>query len=120
MSKLYFHLRESDGPFKLKYNPKWLCILKSTNHLQRAMPTDKHMPGRGYTADRWDYTPTEDEEKKIHEIFKSGFEVPENFRSTASVFDPQADDRLIGKNHALKKYRTKLVVTSCKLIKTSI
>merc|ERR1712018_1095185 len=33
---------------------KFLCILKSTNHLQRAMPTDKHMPGPGYSADRWD------------------------------------------------------------------
>ena len=96
VNNLYFHSRKSDGPFKLKYNPKWLCILKSTNHLQRVLPTLLA------SADGWNYTPTKDEEKKIHEIFKSGFEFPENFISTASVFDPQSDDRSIGKNHSLK------------------
>ena len=74
---LLLHFRESNGPFKLKYNPKWLCILK-----QRVEDGDIH-------------TPTIEEEKNIRKIFKYDFEIPENFKTAPEAQINHQTDRLI-------------------------
>ena len=74
------------GVIKLHYNPQWLSILKSTNHLQSAKRTEQHMPGPGYSQ-RFDFTPTQEELKVIRDLFKNEFAIPENFQRTAKVFD---------------------------------
>ena len=75
---------DSGAAIKLNYNPKWLCILKSTNHLQ-STGLSESLEFDGI------YAPTDEEEREIHEIFKSsGFEIPQNFRPTVQAYDPQA------------------------------
>ena len=72
---------------KLSYNPKWLCILKSTNHL--------HLEGNSERLKfEQRYVPTAEEEKVIQEIFKTGFDIPKNFSQTVTVFDPEEDEKL--------------------------
>ena len=50
------------------------------------------MPGKGYAGGRWNYAPTDEEEKEINDLFNSDFEIPENFKPTAKVFDPQQEN----------------------------
>ena len=50
------------------------------------------MPGKGYAGGRWNYSPTDEEEKEINDLFKSDFEIPENFKPTVKVFDPQQEN----------------------------
>ena len=74
------------GAIKLHYNPHWLSILKSTNHLQSSKRTEQHMPGPGYSQ-RFDFRPTDEELKVIRDLFKNDLTIPENFTRTAKVFD---------------------------------
>jgi len=78
---------EINGPVKLKYNPKWLAILKSTNHLQSSSENRQHMPGKGY-KERYDYTPNPEEETIIKNLFNEEYDIPENFVANTRVFDP--------------------------------
>ena len=55
MNIFFIHFRSNTndaGPFTLKYNPKWLAILKSTNHLQSSrwflVGICKYKPGHLY------------------------------------------------------------------------
>jgi lariat debranching enzyme len=50
---------------KLAYNPKWLAILKSTNHLQSSSYQNQHMPGPGNCFLKNKYF-----EKNIEKIYK--------------------------------------------------
>ena len=50
------------------------------------------MPGKGYAGGRWNYSPTDEEEKEINDLFKSEFEIPDNFKPTVKVFDPQQEN----------------------------
>ena len=74
------------------YNPKWLAILKSTNSLQSSSQNSQHMPGPGYDLGRSDYSPTEEELKIIESIFNGDFSIPQNFKTTAKVFDETQDN----------------------------
>jgi len=80
------------GPFTLKYNPKWLAILKSTNHLQSSSYNNQHMPGKGYAYGRCDFTPTPEEEKIVRKIFNEEFDIPENFATTTKVFNASCEN----------------------------
>ena len=55
------------------------------------------MPGPGYAGGRWDYTPTKEEIEIIENIFNSEFEIPENFKTTAKVFEPPFNVRDLSK-----------------------
>ena len=80
-------MNHASGALKLSYNPKWLCILKSTNHL--------HLEGNSERLKfEQRYVPTAEEEKVIQEIFKTGFDIPKNFSQTVTVFDPEEDEKL--------------------------
>ena len=84
-----FLIRELTGPLKLKYNPKWLAILKSTNHLQSSSDNRVYMPGKGgYSKERFDYTPNLEEETIIKKLFNEEYDIPENFVANTRVFDP--------------------------------
>ena len=84
-------MSHDSGALKLNYNSKWLCILKSTNHLQSTgLAESLEFDGS--------YAPTDEEEKEIREIFKSDFEIPKNFRPNlmqVHAIDPLADERSI-------------------------
>ena len=95
MSMFFIHFRANSndaGPFTLKYNPKWLAILKSTNHLQSSSYNNQHMPGKGYAYGRCDFTPTPEEEKIVRKIFNEEFDIPENFVKTTKVFNASCEN----------------------------
>ena len=95
MNMFFIHFRANTndaGPFTLKYNPKWLAILKSTNHLQSSSYNNQHMPGKGYAYGRCDFTPTLEEENIVRKIFNEEFEIPENFVKTTKVFNASCEN----------------------------
>ena len=85
---------EYTGPLTLRYNPKWLAILKSTNSLQSSVERDNHMPGKGYSGGRFDYTPTPEEENVIKKIFNEEYDILklQSFETTTKVFDPATEN----------------------------
>jgi len=78
---------DSSQSLELSYDPHWLAILKSTNHLLNVSTKTQYMPGPGY-PERWDYYPTEEELKNVVEIFGNDFRIPLNFSPTADAFKP--------------------------------
>lgn len=77
---------ELDGDLCLKYDVEWLATLKNTNHLMTVKNIDCYMPGPGGN-ERYDFTPTEEEQENIKKLFDSLIIKEENFVRTAPVFD---------------------------------
>ncbi|XP_035221989.1 lariat debranching enzyme-like isoform X2 [Stegodyphus dumicola] len=70
----------------IKYDPEWLCILQTTDHLLNTSKTCVYMPGPG-GKEKWDYTPSKEDIQRITELFKGDFKVPNNFSVTAPTYD---------------------------------
>jgi hypothetical protein len=67
---------------ELRYDPKWLAILKKTEQYE--------FVGRSYAqlpTDYSDYMPTETDLQKIDEIFGGDYTIPLNFKETAPPQD---------------------------------
>ncbi|KAG8188638.1 hypothetical protein JTE90_005991 [Oedothorax gibbosus] len=80
-------VNKGSGKVELEYDPEWLCILQSTNHLLSTSRRNTYMPGPG-SSERWDFIPTNDEIEDIRNLFQGDFKVPENFCVTAPIFNP--------------------------------
>ncbi len=76
---------------KLRYNAKWLSILRSTNGLQDGSRKDQHMPGPGYSG-RFDFKPTEEEVKESMEKMDGHLDIPLNFEKLVKAFDPSVEN----------------------------
>lgn len=74
------------GPPQLSYDPEWLCILRSTDHLLRVDPKNHYMPGPGGT-ERWEFTPNEKEKAEVVDLL-GDLKVPSNFERIAPIFTP--------------------------------
>jgi len=72
---------------KLRFDPGWVSILRSTNHLISAEKKDVHMPGPRYSG-RWDFRPSQDEIEEVVQILAGKLDIPENFEVTEPVFNP--------------------------------
>lgn len=72
---------------ELHYDPEWLCILKSTNHLLNISRGIQYMPGPG-CSERWDFRASEQELDEIRQMFNNDFKVPLNFQRTVTPHDP--------------------------------
>ena len=83
---------------KLRFDPEWLAILRSTNHLLSVERKDVHMPGPRY-AGRWDFKPTQDEVEEIIQILGGNLEIPNNFEATQVNY--RFNISSICKNHLL-------------------
>ncbi len=70
-----------------EYDPHWLAVLKSTDHLLSTSPATNHMPGPS-GAERWDFKPTEEEVEEAVRSMGGDLTVPENFKVSVKVFDP--------------------------------
>lgn len=79
-----------NGELQLEYDPAWLAILKSTNHLLSVASGTQHMPGPGY-SDRHDFQPTREEIQEVERIFDGDFQVPKNFQKSAPAFNPERE-----------------------------
>jgi hypothetical protein len=66
---------------KLCFDPEWLAIVRSTNHLLCVERKDVHMPGPRY-AGRWNFAATKDEIEEVVQILGGNLEIPENFQAT--------------------------------------
>ena len=80
----------SELSLDLCFDPQWLAILKSTNHLLSVSSSFNYMPGPQSTSgERWDFSPTEEEMIEIKKIFSDGFQIPQNFTATVEVYHPE-------------------------------
>nr|KAG5713717.1 hypothetical protein BaRGS_024344 [Batillaria attramentaria] len=70
------------GPLKIKLDPEWLCVLKSTNHLLNLRPTQTYMPGPG-CSERYDFEVSDQDIQRIQSDFGNDLTLPENFQPTA-------------------------------------
>lgn len=76
-------------PFpELHYDPEWLCILKSTDHLLNVSKSIQYMPGPG-SPERWNFEASDQELDEVRQLFHHDFKIPNNFRQTATPHDPK-------------------------------
>nr|CAH0108067.1 unnamed protein product [Daphnia galeata] len=81
---------DSTQNLELCYDPHWLAILRSTNHLMSVRPTTQYMPSGGPgCTERWDFYPNEDEMEQVKVIFDNDYKIPSNFSPTAEPFKPR-------------------------------
>ncbi|XP_054709931.1 uncharacterized protein LOC129219676 [Uloborus diversus] len=97
----------------LEYDPEWLCILRSTNHLLNTSRRNSFMPGVG-SDERWDFTPTEDELNGVMELLNSELKVPLNFATTSEPYNPASPSS--PRDNSLKSYINPQTETFCKLL----
>ncbi|EDW76710.1 uncharacterized protein Dwil_GK19869 [Drosophila willistoni] len=78
-----------EGKPHLEYDPEWLSILLTTNHLISVKENYYYLPGKkaGELTERFNFTPTPEELAIIHEKFSS-LRIPENFQMTSKAYDP--------------------------------
>lgn len=81
---------EEGSDIKISYDPHWLAILKSTNHLLSVSPGQNHMPGP-LAKERHDFCPTDEEIVDIEKIFGNDLIIPDNFTKTVEPFDPSKE-----------------------------
>ncbi|XP_059609189.1 lariat debranching enzyme [Phlebotomus argentipes] len=89
----------SEGDLKLHYDLEWLTILALTNHLLSVKHVPNYMPGPG-GAERFSFTPTEEEKTFVQEKFSGNLEIPENFVPTVVPFDPSNSQRTFNQPQA--------------------
>jgi len=71
----------------LRYDPEWLAVLRSTNHLLSVEKKPRYTPGPGST-ERWDFTPTPEELAEVERRLGGDLDIPYNFEQTALAFRP--------------------------------
>lgn len=104
---------ESTGDVSdIKYDPEWLSILHSTNHLLSVSRANNYMPGNG-CSERWDFSPSDDEIKAIHQMFNGDFKIPNNFFVTSPCYDPSQQNV---KQISLKPYINPQTEKFCKIL----
>ncbi|XP_015911044.1 uncharacterized protein [Parasteatoda tepidariorum] len=96
---------------QIEYDPEWLCILRSTNHLLNVSRRSSFMPGAGGT-ERWDFTPNDEELDSIKGILNDDLKVPCNFVVTAPTFLAGGSSPT---SSLMKKYLNPQTQTFCKL-----
>ncbi|GAB0100236.1 Lariat debranching enzyme [Sergentomyia squamirostris] len=82
----------ADTELKLSHDLEWVTILMLTNHLLSVKPVANYMPGPG-GAERYTFTPTEEEKSVVFEKLGKNLEIPENFVPTVPPYNPNIDDQ---------------------------
>ncbi|KAH8246244.1 hypothetical protein KR038_006595 [Drosophila bunnanda] len=79
-----------EGNPRLQYDPEWLAILHSTNHLISVKENYYYLPGKkaGAVTERFNFTPTEEELEAVTTKFQN-LQVPDNFERTVPAYDPE-------------------------------
>ncbi|GFN99776.1 lariat debranching enzyme-like [Plakobranchus ocellatus] len=84
--------RQEEG-LKIKLDPEWLTILRSTDHLLKLTPGNVYMPGRG-GGERYDFTVADSELKETVDTFGGDMTLPENFVHTAPPIMGQPNQQM--------------------------
>ncbi|GFT27568.1 lariat debranching enzyme [Trichonephila clavipes] len=98
---------------QLEYDPEWLSILRSTNHLLSTSRRNTYMPGQGSSDERWDFRPLEEEIQAVEKLFNGDFKVPENFCVTAPTYNPRETPTA---ENSLNFYVNPQTETFCKIL----
>ncbi|CAJ0958335.1 unnamed protein product, partial [Mesorhabditis belari] len=69
-----------DAELKLNYDPTWLAILKSTDHLTEITSQKVYLPSK-QSKERWDFRPVDEELENAHKL--GDLVVPKDFYHTA-------------------------------------
>nr|SVE89899.1 EOG090X06RW [Daphnia sinensis] len=81
---------DTNQGLELCYDPHWLAILRSTNHLLSVRPTNQYLPSGGPgSTERWEFYPSQEEIEEIKTIFNDDYKIPSNFLQTAEPFKPR-------------------------------
>nr|SVE78248.1 EOG090X06RW [Daphnia lumholtzi] len=81
---------DTNQGFELSYDPQWLAILRSTNHLLSVRATNQYLPSGGPgSTERWEFYPSKEEIEEIKTIFNDDYKIPSNFVQTAEPFKPR-------------------------------
>nr|SVE77020.1 EOG090X06RW [Daphnia lumholtzi] len=81
---------DTNQGFELCYDPQWLAILRSTNHLLSVRATNQYLPSGGPgSTERWEFYPSKEEIEEIKTIFNDDYKIPSNFVQTAEPFKPR-------------------------------
>lgn len=96
----------------IKYDVEWLSILHLTNHLLSVSRSNNYMPGNG-CSERWNFTPSADEIKAVHQMFEGNLKIPNNFAVTAPCYDPSNQN---SKHVSLKPYVNPQTVRFCEIL----
>ncbi|XP_005097087.1 lariat debranching enzyme B [Aplysia californica] len=67
--------KESEG-LKIKLDPEWLTVLRTTNHLLKLTPTNTYMPGPG-GAERYNFEADDKDLKETVDLFGGDLTLPE-------------------------------------------
>ena len=79
-----------EGGLTIEYDPEWLAVLKSTDHLLSVQPGTTHMPGPGFSG-RFDFAPTEEELEAVRKVFGGDFSVPRDVDRSARAYDDRTE-----------------------------
>nr|CAD2177492.1 unnamed protein product [Meloidogyne enterolobii] len=88
-----------DSSMELCYDPIWLAILRTTDHLTKFtdrfinLPLETPSKNVEEITERFDFRPTKEELETVNTLFSSDFHIPLNFQRTA----PPEIEPLIGK-----------------------
>ncbi|XP_026558187.1 lariat debranching enzyme [Pseudonaja textilis] len=80
----------------LEYDPEWIAVLKATNDLVNVSPCYWNMPENNGLHEKWDYSVTEEDIKKLLEEVNHDLVIPQNFSITEACYNsdksPQRTD----------------------------
>uniref|UniRef100_A0A8C6XIW6 Debranching RNA lariats 1 n=1 Tax=Naja naja TaxID=35670 RepID=A0A8C6XIW6_NAJNA len=80
----------------LEYDPEWIAVLKATNDLVNVSPCYWNMPENNGLHEKWDYSVTEEDIKKLLEEVNDDLVIPQNFSITEACYNsdksPQRTD----------------------------
>ncbi len=82
-------LRDGEA-VQLEFDPAWLAVLRSTDHLQSAAAQSNHMPGPSGN-ERWDFKPTSEELEEVRKVMDMDLKIPNSFKQTVKAFNPSTE-----------------------------
>ncbi|GFT86236.1 lariat debranching enzyme [Nephila pilipes] len=106
-------INKKSDTVQIEYDPEWLSILRSTNHLLSTSRRNTYMPGQGSGDERWDFRPTEEEIQVVEKLFNGDFKVPENFCFTAPTYSPR---ETLASENSLNFYVNPQTENFCKIL----
>ncbi|XP_007430041.1 lariat debranching enzyme [Python bivittatus] len=76
-----------NAPDCLEYDPEWIAVLKATNDLINVTPTSWNMPENNGLHEKWDYSVTEEDIRKVLEEVNHDLLIPQNFSITDACYN---------------------------------
>ncbi|XP_063167803.1 lariat debranching enzyme [Candoia aspera] len=92
----------------LEYDPEWIAVLKATNDLINVSPTSWNMPENNGLHEKWDYSVTEEDIKKVLEEVNHDLLIPQNFSITDACYNSNKSQQKSELIHRISPQTTEL------------